>query len=184
MRRARPGSEPLEPVVGPSAGGVDKPPAPTGRRGRPPATKQLIAAGLGLLALLVMLGIDYRRLADRAVLLYVAAAAGFGCSPRVRAPDRRTPSAGFSLAGFRCSPRSSSRWRRALFLATSLRRVPPREPRPAGGCSVRACHRCAVRSDRRCSGPGDGDVPRAAVLRAWHSWPDSRMKAVGAWSCL
>src|SRR5512145_2897666 len=63
----------------PSDSKSDSRPLPP-RKGRPPATKQMLAAGIGVLALLVTLGLDYRRLADRAGLLYVAAAAALAAA--------------------------------------------------------------------------------------------------------
>jgi rod shape determining protein RodA len=78
--------------------------------------KQLYAIGLGLLGLLVCLSLDYRRLADRAPLFYVAttlALAGlllFG--PRI-AGTRRW----FLLGGFQIQPSEFAKLVAALFVA-------------------------------------------------------------------
>ena len=86
------------------------------RRARPAATKQMIAAGLGLLALLVVLGIDYHRLTDRAVLLYVASAvalvAALAFGPRIAGTKRW-----FVIGGFQVQPSEFVKVAAALFLA-------------------------------------------------------------------
>ena len=78
--------------------------------------KQLYAIGLGLLGMLVALTLDYRRLADRAPLFYVAAALALGSlllvGPRI-AGTRRW----FLLGGFQVQPSEFAKLVAALFVA-------------------------------------------------------------------
>ena len=98
------------------SGEVERAPSPRARKGRSQATKQLIGAGLGLVALLVTLGVDYRRLVDRAVLLYVAAVAvlagALAFAPRIATTKRW-----FLIGGFQVQPSEFVKVAAALFLA-------------------------------------------------------------------
>jgi rod shape determining protein RodA len=78
--------------------------------------RQLYALGLGLLALLVTLTVDYRRLADRAPLFYLAALGALGAVllyGRHIAGTRRW----FEVHGFRVQPSELVKLAAALFVA-------------------------------------------------------------------
>jgi rod shape determining protein RodA len=78
--------------------------------------KQLVALGLGLLALVVAISVDYRRLADRSPLLYLVALGAllglvvFG--PRIAGTKRW-----FLIGGFQVQPSEFAKLVAALFVA-------------------------------------------------------------------
>jgi rod shape determining protein RodA len=78
--------------------------------------KQLYALGLGVLALLIASGIDYRRLVDRAHLLYVPTVAALAAvllwGPRIAGTKRW-----FVLAGMQVQPSEFAKLVAALFVA-------------------------------------------------------------------
>jgi rod shape determining protein RodA len=78
--------------------------------------KQMVAVGLGLLALVVSISVDYRRLADRSPLLYFLALAALGAllvfAPRIAGTHRW-----FVIAGVQVQPSEFAKPVAALFVA-------------------------------------------------------------------
>jgi rod shape determining protein RodA len=78
--------------------------------------KQIIALGLGLLALVVAISVDYRRLADRSPLFYLLSLAALGSllafGPRIAGTKRW-----FVIQGFQIQPSEFAKLVAALFVA-------------------------------------------------------------------
>jgi rod shape determining protein RodA len=78
--------------------------------------KQTVALGLGLLALVIAISVDYRRLADRSPLFYLLALAALGgllvFGPRIAGTKRW-----FVIGGFQIQPSEFAKLVAALFVA-------------------------------------------------------------------
>ncbi|HEX6737413.1 MAG TPA: rod shape-determining protein RodA [Vicinamibacteria bacterium] len=78
--------------------------------------KQLVAVGLGLLALVISISVDYRRLADRSPLLYLVAL-GALVALLVLGPVKANTKRWFVIGGFQIQPSEFAKLVAALFVA-------------------------------------------------------------------